>query len=397
MYSCGAVQTIFITEGKTNIEVPNPKAFRTKSGDYAPSLTLVFYNPLMEFCRDISVSVAQTIAKKTKDIRICDPLAGVGVRGVRYAKEVKGVSMVIANDRSLESYEMLKRNIELNKVTHLVEARSVDANILLMENRRGFDFVDVDPFGSPAPFVDAACGSLGRRGMLALTATDTAPLSGTHPRTCIRRYGAKPLNTEYCHELGIRILIGFAQRVAGKHEIALTPVLAHATIHYFRVYLEAQRGAKCADDVLEGLGYVSHCSSCGGRILTQGFAPELPGVCACGGRFSHAGPLWLGTIIDSRFAKEVAVDLARRSFKLGYKELQLLNRCVEEAEGPPTYYDLNALSGRAGVSSPKIVQAIAKLRGAGYFASRTHFLNNGLRTNAPINEILDIVRGSGSH
>ena len=386
------MQTVFITEGETNLEVPNPEDFRTKSGDYAPSLTRVFYNPLMEFSRDISVSVLQTLAKKIKEIRICDPLAGVGARGIRYAVEVRGASKVIVNDRSLESCEIMKRNIKLNKMEGLVEARSVDANVLLQENRGKFNFVDIDPFGSPAPFVDAACGSLARRGMLALTATDTAPLSGTHPRTCIHRYGAQPLNTEYCHELGIRILIGFAQRVAGMHEIALSPVLSHATSHYFRVYLEAQRGAKRADDVLEGLGYVSHCSSCGEVTLTNGLAPELPGTCKCDGRFSHAGPLWLGAIIDSGFAKDVARDLVNRNFKLGYRELHLLNRCIEEAEGPPTYYDLSELSRRAHVSSPKITETIEKLRQAGYFASRTHFLDNGLRTNAPIGEILDVIR-----
>lgn len=180
MYGCDAVQTIFITEGRTKIEVPNPEDFRTKAGDYAPSLTSVFYNPGMEFCRDISVSVVQTISKRFNNVWACDPLAGVGVRGIRYAKEVKGVLRSVVNDRSKEAFELIKRNIEINELSNLVEVKSTDANIALRENLGRFNFVDLDPFGSPAPFVDAACGALSRKGMLALTATDTAPLSGTH-------------------------------------------------------------------------------------------------------------------------------------------------------------------------------------------------------------------------
>jgi tRNA (guanine26-N2/guanine27-N2)-dimethyltransferase len=229
------MSTQFITEGWTKLEVPELARFRTRAGDYAPSLAPVFYNPHMELCRDISVSAVQVLADELGSLRVCDPLAGVGARGLRYAKEVKGDVTVVVNDRSREAFELIKRNVELNGLTSIVDARNEDANVLLLGGRGKFDFVDLDPFGSPAPFVDAACAALARRGVLAVTATDTAPLSGTHARACLRRYGAKPLKTEYCHELGIRILIGFAQRVAGKHELALAPVLAHATRHYFRV------------------------------------------------------------------------------------------------------------------------------------------------------------------
>lgn len=386
--------TIRVPEGRTIIEAPDPASFRTVAGDYSPSLTKVFYNPRMEFCRDISVSATQVFAKKANNIRICDPLAGVGVRGIRYAKEVKGVSKVIVNDRSLESYEMMKRNIELNGVTDLVEATSNDANIILRENHRKFNFVDVDPFGSPAPFSDAACGALSRKGMLALTATDTAPLSGTHASACIRRYGAKPLKTEYCHELGIRILIGFAQRIGGMNEIALTPVFSHATQHYFRTYLMANRGAQRSDDVLKGLGFVSQCNACMRRLFTRNLAPELPQACECGGRFSHAGPLWLGEIINTAFTKEIMGDLANRNFKLKHQELLMLGRCVEEAEGPPTFYELNELARRAKASPPKIVLVLERIREKGYFASRTHFSNTGFRTDAPIDEIIETIKGA---
>ena len=390
---CVAVQTIFLTEGKTKIEVPNPETFRTKAGDYAPSLTSVFYNPDMEFCRDISVSVAQSVSKILENIWVCDPLAGVGIRGIRYAKEVKGVLGVLVNDRSKDAFELMKKNIEMNEVGNLVEARSTDANIILFQNSGRFNFVDLDPFGSPAPFMDAACGALSKRGMLAMTATDTAPLSGTHARACLRRYWAKPLKTEYCHELGIRILIAFAQRIGGMHEVSLSPVLAHATRHYFRVYLMAIRGAQRADEVLKNIGFVSHCNFCMRRVFTRGTAVELPSNCECGGRFSHSGPLWLGELIDKQFTREVMDDLSMRNFKLKHQEILLLSRCIEEADGPPTFYDLNELSSCSGISPPKISELITAIRARGYFVSRTHFSNTGFRTDAPIEEIKEILKG----
>lgn len=386
--------TQFITEGTTKLEVPELEHFRTRAGDYAPSLAPVFYNPHMESCRDISVSAVQVLAGELGSIRVCDPLAGVGARGLRYAREVEGVEMVIANDRSREASELTKRNVEHNGLASLVEVRNEDANVLLWENRGRFNFVDIDPFGSPAPFVDAACAALARRGMLAITATDTAPLSGTHAKACLRRYGAKPLKTEYCHELGIRILIGFVQRTAGKHELALTPVLAHATRHYFRVYLRARRSPSVADGLLAQQGYVSHCSACGRRKFTQGIGVELPNICECGVRFAHAGPLWLGRLMDQMFIREISRDLLRRNFRLGQQELVLLNQCAGEADGPPTFYDMHELARCAGASPPKIIGLIGKLREKGYFASRTHFSGTGFRTNAPMDEIAKIFKSA---
>jgi len=386
--------TQLITEGKVKLEVPNLSQFKTPAGDYAPSLTPVFYNPRMEPCRDISVSIVQTLANELEDLRVCDPFAGVGVRGVRYAKEVKGISKVLANDYSGEAFELIKRNAELNDLGSLIEVWNEDANALLWRNHDRLDFVDLDPFGSPAPFIDAACAALARRGMLAMTATDTAPLSGTHAAACLRRYSAKPIKTEYCHESGVRILIGFSQRVAGKHDLALVPVLAHSTQHYFRVYLRSRKGAQRADEVLKQLGYVSHCSACGRRVLTYGMVPKLPSACECGSRLVHAGPLWLGKLMDQTFVNKVTGDLAVRNFKLEKQELALLYQCAEEAEGPPMFYDVHEIARHTRVSPPRIAELMTKFRERGYFASRTHFSGTGFRTDAPMDEIIKIFKGA---
>ena len=47
-----------------------------------------------------------------------------------------------------------------------------DANALLRENKDKYCIVDLDPYGNPSFFVDAALHGLVSGGMLAATATD---------------------------------------------------------------------------------------------------------------------------------------------------------------------------------------------------------------------------------
>ena len=71
-------------------------------------------------------------------------------------------------------------------------ATNKNLNVLLSENR--FDYIDIDPFGSPVGFVDSAMRSIKNGGVVACTATDTAALCGVYPRVCQRRYGAIPFH-----------------------------------------------------------------------------------------------------------------------------------------------------------------------------------------------------------
>jgi len=193
-----------IVEGKTKIVVP--KVLNTK-GPIKKSN--VFYNPVMEFNRDVSIMVLNALNKKD----ILDGLAGTGIRGVRIANEVGG--NVTVNDVNKEAYKIIKRNIKLNNLYNAF-AENKKLNTLLSENR--FDYIDVDPFGSPACFIDSAMRAIKKDGVLGVTATDTATLCSVYPKTCLRRYSATPLKTGYAKEIGLRILIGFCIREGAKYD-----------------------------------------------------------------------------------------------------------------------------------------------------------------------------------
>jgi tRNA (guanine26-N2/guanine27-N2)-dimethyltransferase len=381
------MRTQRVREGRVELEVPELESFRAPSGDFVPSLTPVFYNPHMEFSRDIGVAAVRVFGRRAgRRLRICDPLAGVGVRGLRYAAEVEGVEEVVVNDASEEAFGFLRRNLSLNPLPNVIP-RHEEAHLLLWSCRRSFQVVDLDPFGSPSPFLEASCASLSPPAMLALTATDTACLAGVYPLACLRKYGALPVRAEYSHEAGMRILIGFCQRVAGIQGLSLLPLLCHSTRHYFRVYLLCRRGG--VREVLREQGYLSSCV-CGRRSFSR--RPE-GGTCECGRRREISGPMWLGRLGEGGFVEEVRRTVEASDFRLRSQELRLLELCAGEAEAPPFFYDSHAMARRGSLSPPRLERILEGLRDRGYRAVRTHFSPTGFRTDAPFEEVQRFFRG----
>ncbi|MCJ7613771.1 tRNA (guanine(10)-N(2))-dimethyltransferase, partial [Candidatus Bathyarchaeota archaeon] len=295
-----------ITEGEVKVVVPKLADYRKKPQDYAPSMAPVFYNPTMELNRDMAVLALQTYQKMLeRDISVCEPMTGCGLRGARFAVEVKGVLQVSLNDIKPNSARLASFNAELNGVEDKVLVFNEDANLFLSRNaapRKRFDYVDVDPFGTPAPYMDSAVRALRNGGLIALTATDMAPLCGVHPRACLRKYGGVPLRTEYCHELAVRLLAGCLVMMAAKHEIGVEVLFSHSIDHYVRAYAAVRYGAKVADKSVKQMGYILHCFSCFHRETVSGIASFLNPVCSnCWAKLSAAGPLWLGRIADKNF------------------------------------------------------------------------------------------------
>ncbi|MBS3815841.1 MAG: tRNA (guanine(10)-N(2))-dimethyltransferase [Hadesarchaea archaeon] len=384
------METQIITEGKTKLEVSKLEDYQTSPNEYVPSLTPVFFNPLMELSRDISVASTQILSQELREPQVCDALAGVGARGIRYGNEINEINKIIVNDKSPQAVKLIQKNIQHNNLQNAT-ATNEDANKLLQSHENSIQIIDLDPFGSPAPFLNSACSALSRNSALLVTATDTAPLCGAHPKACERKYGARSLRTPYCHELGLRILIGSCQRIGARRDIALTPVFSHSTQHFFRTHLKAEEGAKKANSILKKQGYVSHCFNCGNREINSGPFPILPKKCKCGKEYQHSGPMWIGRILEEKFVKKTKEEITKRNFSKNSEAQKLLNLCLKEANGPPTFYDLHKISGLTGTSPPKLNRVLKKLKKKNYFASRTHFLETGIRTDASAEELKKII------
>src|SRR5207244_8815383 len=88
------------------------------------------------------------------------------------------------------------------------------------------DFVDVDPVGPPTLFLAAAFDGVKGSAGIGITATDAAVLCGTYPRACEKRYGARPLRSPQGAEIGLRILLGYCDRIAEERGLRIRPILA---------------------------------------------------------------------------------------------------------------------------------------------------------------------------
>jgi tRNA (guanine26-N2/guanine27-N2)-dimethyltransferase len=383
-------------EGKVTVLVPKLAAFVTEPYEYAPSKAPVFYNPVMELNRDLSVLALQAYQRRSgREIIICEPLSSSGVRGVRFAAEIHGAKKIVINDINTRAVNLAKHNVQSNNLQNRVKVSQKDANCLMSchgKPRQRFDVVDLDPFGSPVPYLDSAIRALRNGGLLALTATDLACLCGVHSKACLRKYGGRPLRTEYCHELAVRLVAGCTVASAAKQHIGIHVSFCHSTAHYVRVYTEIGYGAKKADESLRKLGYALHCFNCLHREIATTLFETNVDCPECGSRMDYAGPLWLGSIFDKQFCEMMADENAHRAFRNSATITKLLSLIIGEAEAPPTYHVLDKVSAKLTLPAPPVAGILSALKEKGWTAVPTHFNSRGIRTNASAQTMRELLK-----
>jgi tRNA (guanine26-N2/guanine27-N2)-dimethyltransferase len=362
-------------EGITDLIVPK-EALDHKKGP-GTSKVDVFFNPVMEFSRDISVLVLREFVKNKKT-KLLDGLAGTGARGVRIAYEVDGNYEMVINDHNPLAFKIIKKNIVING-TENSRAENNKLNILLSVET--FDYIDIDPFGPPVQFLDAAMRALRQYGMLAVTATDTAPLCGAYPKTCLRRYDALSASTSYSKEIGARILAGHCVRMASKYDIAAIPVLTCCSDHYFRIHFAIKKGAKKADSARESIGHLVHNNKTHEREVLTDYSQKTK-------ENKIIGPLWIGDLHDVSLLSKIVPDPYLNTSKKIDKYLELWS---EEAQMPPYFYETDEISSLTKTQPKPLMSMIEELKGHGFLASRTHFSPGGFKTDATISEISHLV------
>jgi len=388
-----------IKEGKVEAIVPKLEAFKRLPSDYAPSKAPVFYNPVMELNRDLAVLALQAYQRIiSRKITVCEPLTGCGLRGIRFAVEVEGVKKVVMNDISEKAFRLASLNVTLKGLAGKATVKHEEANLLLSRHsapHRRFDAIDVDPFGSPMHFLDSAVRALRDGGLIALTATDMAPLCGVHPRACVRKYGGKPLRTEYCHELAVRLLVGCLTTTAARQDIGVKVVFSHRAEHYVRTYATIRYGAKNADESIKNMGYLLHCFKCFHREKAEKmFAAQRSDRCSeCGSKINIAGPLWLGRLFDARFCELMEKEAHRRNLRLARRIQRMLAVIGSEVEASITYYVVDRLCDSLNLPVPPVKKVVEALTKEGFQASLTHFSSRGIRSNAPASKIREILPG----
>ena len=360
---------IKITEGKTHLLVPE-----SSLSDVIPSKTPVFINPRAARIRDISILACQAHATQQRPGTYLDAMAGIGARGIRVAVE-SDYNTIYVNDSNLQAMEVARRCAVLNDV-HNVYFSTQDACRFLSEHSgRGVrgDVVDIDPFGSPAPYVDCAIRATRYNGMLAMTATDLQVLGGLHNKACQRIYGGTPLKTVYHAEISIRLILGCLTQVAGRLGAGIVPLYVESHMHYHRVYVRV-----LSTPVPDNLGYLVQCMSCGSRGDSEHYG-------GCSDTKSRAGPLWVGGIFDSEFVRAMIGHSGNDAYT---RHLQM---CYDEAGMPPTFYTSDEIASSIKSGPPPLKTMISALKDAGFAASHTSFSPTGFRTDASIGDVCDVM------
>lgn len=297
----------------------------------------IFYNPVQEFNRDLSIAVLTQYTKerrqKLKDnpkaakqqdlnegLRIIEALSATGLRSIRYAKEIPGVTEILANDIAAAAVEAIQKNVTYNGVGDIVKPNHDDATMAMYLHRKHgtrFDVVDLDPYGCPTPFLDSAVQCVKDDGILLVTATDMAVLAGNCPETCYVKYGALSLKNQACHEMALRILLQNIAGHAARYGRAITPVLSISVDFYIRVFVKIHRSQAACKLNATNLGLVYQCTACESTTvqplayLTANNACKLPQAPAvdrlcdiCKQKFHMGGPIWTGALHDKDFVGE---------------------------------------------------------------------------------------------
>jgi tRNA (guanine26-N2/guanine27-N2)-dimethyltransferase len=379
----------------------------------------LFYNEHQLLQRDLSVAVLRVLSVRSKDLSpltVCDALSGTGVRALRYAVEcctAKGSIKVTANDTSTSAAILANR--DLNGIAaELFAVQGQDASVLLLANPLQLHYIDLDPFGSPVPYIAAAITAIADHGILAVAATDFDVISGKRARACRRLYGANPIPNSTCPgEVALRVLlqaIATAAAAQGKH---IEPLLCVGLEFCVRVFVRVHSNtASTAAAVAAAAGTVDTVTDAAAAVpeliwLTPTDTPSAVSFYTVhkgepssdnnkqsrnAAAAAVYGPLWGGPLYCTNFVAQVlalvtntetdaaVVTTAQPSLKLLYplatadRIAALLSSLTQELKGVILSYSMPLLAKQLGIvhMRPALLTAIHCLKAAGYECSLTH-------------------------
>ncbi|AEO60641.1 hypothetical protein MYCTH_2310074 [Thermothelomyces thermophilus ATCC 42464] len=402
---------------------------------------------------------------------ILDALSASGLRALRYAREIPFATSVTANDILKTAAEAIERNAVHNGLRDKINISVDDAmahmySIVVKELRRTslsknkpgpsekYDIIDLDPYGSAAPFLDAAVQAVrDDGGLLCVTCTDSGVwASNGYPEKCYSLYGGIPVKGWYSHEVGIRLILHAIETAAAKYGLAMEPLLSLSVDFYCRVFVRIKKAPFLVKFQGGKNMVVYSCGTGCGSWTTQllmknkpapnkkgdgifykhGFtrAPTTGTWCEhCGSTMHLAGPMYAGRIHSPEFIKTVIAEAEEAPPEIyGTKERirGVLQTALEEFLPSPEEMEAEADEGGDGTQNkPKKNLAEAKaaaidpypfyfhpahvsgilhcsspsepaLRGAlirlGYRVTRSHCKAGSMKTDAPWSVIWHVFR-----
>ncbi|KAJ5819646.1 hypothetical protein N7474_005237 [Penicillium riverlandense] len=394
---------------------------------------------------------------RTGSFTILDALSATGLRALRYASELPFVTTVVANDLSASAIRSMKTNVEYNGLENRIQPNLGDARAYMYSrnNTNRFDVIDLDPYGTAAPFMDAAVLGVKDGGLLCVTCTDAGVWASTgYSEKAFSLYGGIPLKGSQCHEGGLRLILNGLAMSAAKYGLAIEPLLSLSIDFYARVFVRVYRSPAQVKFLAGNTMVVYNCDAGCGAWSTQSLGATKskldrkgnpiyhfgvsqgplvgPNCEHCGFKTHLGGPMWAGPLHNPHFiqkmldmlpgadrelyhtipriegmlttALEEDLDLSTSTSKPSPEQTPAPSATAAEypaiiprmdpavAEPYPFYFSLSALSKVLHTSTIPINEFKGALRGLGYRSTRSHAKPNSIRTDAPWDVIWEIMR-----
>ncbi|RPD66222.1 N2,N2-dimethylguanosine tRNA methyltransferase [Lentinus tigrinus ALCF2SS1-6] len=369
---------------------------------------------------------------------ILEALSATGLRSIRYANEIPLVKHVIANDLSPAAVEAMRRNIELNDLHEKTEASAEgsekpsirpakvrvnegDACALMYNHRmerNRVDVVDLDPYGTAAPFIDAAVQCVNDGGLLCVTCTDMSVLATTnYPEKCFSNYGGAPVKAEYCHEAALRLVLHTLATSAARYGRYIYPLLSLSIDFYVRLFVRVHTSPIDVKRVFSKTAVYYVCSGCQfyyeqplGRVVENTtekngkvnvnvhFKVQTgPGVSErcpeCNSAMHVAGPMWSGALHDKDFVSGVLSHVESNEDKYGTAaRMKGMLTVAKEELDTPFYFTPSKVSSHFHCVCPSLDETASAILHAGHKISRSHACAGSLKTTASYADIHDIFR-----
>ncbi|KAH8588593.1 N2,N2-dimethylguanosine tRNA methyltransferase-like protein [Bisporella sp. PMI_857] len=389
---------------------------------------------------------------------ILDALSATGLRALRYVHEIPFTTSVTANDLLPAATKTININVAHNKLEGKI--KSVTGNAMThMYNLAGdsgrdekgrntptakYDVIDLDPYGTAAPFLDAAVQSVrDDGGLLCVTCTDAGVwASNGYPEKAYSLYGGIPIKGLHSHEGGLRLILHAIATSAAKYGLAMEPLLSLSIDFYARVFVRIYKSAADVKFLAGKTMVLYNCDvGCGAwttqMVARNKLAPNKSGKghfwkhvfeaapaastnCShCGMKTHMAGPMYAGPIHSPEFIRRILNGLPKVS-KDTYQTTDriegMLNVALDETLPPEENLDSPTATSKTKRYDPamtdpypfffipsalsKVIHCVTPhenaLRGAirhlGYRVTRSHTKPGSIKTDAPWGVIWDIMR-----
>lgn len=387
---------------------------------------------------------------------ILDALSASGLRALRYSQELPFVTSVTANDLSPKAVETIKLNIEHNKLHGKIRTTIGNANAHMYQSvaqegvggpdyaQRQYQVIDLDPYGTAVPFLDAAVQAIADEGLLCVTCTDTGVFNSIGwPEKAFSLYGGVPIKGDHFAEGGLRLILHAICSAAAKYGAAIEPLLSLSIDYYARVFVRVRKSPAEVKFLAGKTVLVYNCDAGCGAWKTQPLARHTtqqgkkgnvyfkhslaqaptasPNCSHCDFKTHLTGPMYGGPLHNPAFIERI-LDYLPELDKKVYPTIDrlegMLVTALEETDlygekyvesGPdkentglaridptlidhhPFYFKASSLAKVLHCQAPSDAQLKGALLHAGYRVARSHTKPGTIKTDAPWSAIWRIM------